>query len=154
MTSDVAIVLHDRKVPKTRGNIDHLVVASSGVWIIEAKNYTGKVEERDIGGWLSTNIQLFVDGRNQTKLVTGLDWQIAAVRAALEPIGFAEVPVHPVLCFTNSEWPLFARPLHIAGVTVTWATKLFEAIRVPGSLDISTVDTLARHLSAKLPASS
>jgi hypothetical protein len=32
---DRAVLLHDHKVPGTRGNIDHLVVASSGVWVIE-----------------------------------------------------------------------------------------------------------------------
>lgn len=28
---DKAVVLHDRRVPKTRGNIDHLAIAPSGV---------------------------------------------------------------------------------------------------------------------------
>ena len=151
--ADIAIVLHDRKVPKTRGNIDHLVVAPSGIWIVDAKNYNGKVERRDIGGWLSTNIQLFVGGRNQTKLLTGMDWQVAAVQAALAPIGFSEAPVQPTLCFTNSEWPLLAKPLQIDGITITWPTKLIEAIRAAGQLDTTTIDTLARHLSATLPAS-
>ena len=40
---DRAILLHDRKVPKTRGNIDHLAVASNGVWVIDAKNYRGVI---------------------------------------------------------------------------------------------------------------
>ena len=48
---DRAVLLHDRKVPKTRGNIDHLVVASNGVWIIDAKNYRGVIQKRDVGGW-------------------------------------------------------------------------------------------------------
>jgi hypothetical protein len=34
---DTAVLLHDRKVPRTRGNIDHLAIAASGVWIIDAK---------------------------------------------------------------------------------------------------------------------
>jgi hypothetical protein len=150
---DIAVVLHDRKVPKTRGNIDHLVVAPSGIWIIDAKNYNGKVERRDVGGWSSTNIQLFVGGRNQTKLLTGMDWQAAAVRAVLDPIGFAEAPVRTALCFTNSEWPMFAKPLQIDGVTITWPTKLIEAVRTTGPLDTTSIDTLARHLISKLPAS-
>ncbi len=48
---DQAVLLHDRKVPGTRGNIDHLAIAASGVWVIDAKNYKGKVEKRDVGGW-------------------------------------------------------------------------------------------------------
>jgi hypothetical protein len=150
---DVAVVLHDRKVPKTRGNIDHLVVASNGIWIVDAKNYTGKAEQRDIGGLFSTNIQLYVNGRNQTELISGLAWQVHAVRAALTPTGFAELPVHPTLCFMNSGG-LFAKPFHIDEVLVTWPAKLLESIRAPGPFDAITMDMLARQLSSKLPASS
>ncbi len=42
-----AISLHSRKVPKTRGDIDHLIVAPSGVWVVDAKHYRGRVERRD-----------------------------------------------------------------------------------------------------------
>ena len=38
---DRAVLLHDRKVPGTRDNIDHLAGAASGVWVIDAKNYKG-----------------------------------------------------------------------------------------------------------------
>jgi len=34
---DRAILLHDRRAPGTRENIDHIAVAASGVWVIEAK---------------------------------------------------------------------------------------------------------------------
>lgn len=34
-----AAVLHDRSRPGSRADIDHLVVAASGVWTIDAKNY-------------------------------------------------------------------------------------------------------------------
>jgi hypothetical protein len=53
-----AVLLHDRKVPGTRGNIDHLAIAPSGVWIIDAKKYQGKVEQRDVGGWFKTDLRL------------------------------------------------------------------------------------------------
>jgi hypothetical protein len=69
---EAAVVLHDRKVPNTRGNIDHLVIAPSGIWIVDAKNYNGKVEVRDCGGWFSTDLRLHVNNRDQTKLVDGL----------------------------------------------------------------------------------
>lgn len=32
-----AIVLHDRRMPRGRANIDHIAVAPSGVWVIDAK---------------------------------------------------------------------------------------------------------------------
>ena len=56
-----AVFLHDRK--HGRANIDHLVVASSGVWVIDAKNYGGKVEYRNVGGWFGpADNRIFVGG--------------------------------------------------------------------------------------------
>ena len=52
-----AVMLHDRKIPGSRANIDHLVVAASGIWIIDAKSYKGKVEQRDVGKWLQNGQQ-------------------------------------------------------------------------------------------------
>lgn len=156
LTDDLAgtaIVLHDRRVPKTRGNIDHLAIASNGVWVIDAKNYKGMVECRDVGGWFKSDLRLYVGGRNQTKLVGGLTWQVDAVRAVLDPIGFGAVPVHPVLCFTDSDWGLFSRPIRMNGVAVIWAKELIKEIQRPGLLDNAAIDLLAHELSAKLPAS-
>lgn len=39
----------DRKIPGTKANIDLLVIANSAVWIVDAKNYSGKVEFRTTG---------------------------------------------------------------------------------------------------------
>ena len=36
-------VLHDRRVPGTRGNIDHIVVAPAGVFVVDAKRYEGRI---------------------------------------------------------------------------------------------------------------
>ncbi len=149
----VGITLHDRKVPGTKGNIDHLVVAPSGVWVIDAKNYAGKVERRDVGGWLSTDLRLYVANHNKTNLVHGMGWQVKAVQTALSAIGFGELPIHPVLCFTDAEWGIFAKPFEIDGVLVTWAAKLIEAAKAPGPCDPTVIDLVARHLSATFPAS-
>jgi hypothetical protein len=152
--AEFGFVLHDRRVPGTRGNIDHLVVAPSGVWIVDAKNYRGKVERRDVGGWLRSDVRLYVGNRDHTKLVGGLGWQVDAVRTVVEPIGFGHLPIRSVLCFTDAEWGLFSKPFAIDGVMITWAKALVTAIREPGPVEPAVVDLLARHLSAKLPASS
>ena len=80
---DRAVMLHDRRIPGSRANIDHLVVAASGIWIIDAKSYKGRVEQRDVGKWLKTDNRLYVNGRDQTKLVGGLARQINAVLEAI-----------------------------------------------------------------------
>lgn len=143
---DRAVFLHDRKVG--RANIDHLVIASSGIWVVDAKNYTGKVEHRNVAGWLSrADWRVYVGGRDKTKLVAGLDWQVDAVRAAL---GDLEGRIHPALCFTSSDWGLFAKPFRHAGVLVTWASKLAEMIAESGDLGPDQIEAIAARLSAKL----
>ena len=109
-----AVLLHDRKVPRTRGNIDHLVIASSGVWVIDAKRYRGKVERRDVGGLFRSDLRRCVGGRDRTKLIEGLGWQRNAVVEALDG---HPVPVHQALSFVDADWPLlFAKPLQFDGI--------------------------------------
>jgi hypothetical protein len=147
-----AIVLHSRKVPNTRGDIDHLIVAPSGIWIVDAKNYTGKPELRDVGGFRRPEWRLYVNGRNQTKLVENFEWQVTAVRAALDPIGFGSTPIHPTLLFTQWKKGLFERPIELRGVVAMWTKKLVELANEPGPLGDDAIRTIATHLSAKLPA--
>ncbi len=145
-----AVLLHDRKVPGTRGNIDHIVIASSGVWIVDAKRYQGKVERRDVGGLLRSDVRLYVGGRDRSKLVAGMQWQFDAVLGAL---GGLELPVHRALSFVDADWPLFfAKPLRFGDVWVSWPSKMAELIAEPGPLDDEVVERAARLLAGRLPA--
>jgi len=151
---DRAVLLHDRKVPGTRGNIDHLAIASSGIWVIDAKNYAGQVEQRNVGGWFRTDLRLYVNKRDRTKVAAGLGWQVEAVRKALGSAGIpvaATISVTPALCFTDAEWKFFAKPFQQDGVWVTWAKKLVEMIATPGPLTLDDVAHVAAHLATALP---
>jgi hypothetical protein len=143
-----AIVLHGRRILGAKGDIDHLVIAASGVWVVDAKSSSGKVERRDVGTWRMVDHRLFVNGRDRTKLVDGLKRQCAAIQTALLSTGVAHIPVHPTLLFTNSEWPWFARPIELRGVQVMWATKLCELVRQPGPLAPPDIEAVATHLAA------
>jgi hypothetical protein len=144
-----AILLNDRRVPGTRGNIDHIAVATSGVWVIDAKHFSGKVEHRDRGGWFRTDWRLYVDGRDKTKLVDALDWQVAAVGKVL---GDPELPITAALCFVGANWGLFSKPFQQAGVWVTWVAKLAEMILGPGPLGRDEVQAVTATLAQALPA--
>jgi hypothetical protein len=145
---DRAVLLNDRKVGGTRGNIDHLAIASSGVWVIDAKNYAGMVEHRHIGGWLRSDLRIYVGGRDRTTIADGMGWQLDAVRTALAG---AAVPVHGAVCFIEAEWKLFAKPFQHDGVWVTWAMKLAEMIDEPGPLTPAVVTDIADRLASALP---
>jgi hypothetical protein len=143
------VLLNDRRVPGSRANIDHLVIASSGVWVIDAKNYRGIVEQRDRGGWFKTDLRLYVGGRDRTKLASGLSWQIETVRTALDEM---EVPVTGVLCFTDAEWRFFAKPFTQDEVWVTWPRNLIEMIDAPGPLSLEEVRATSNLLATSLPS--
>ena len=149
---DGAIFLHSRKIPN--GDIDHLAIAASGIYVIDAKNYTGRVEVKDVGNWRTVDRRLYVGGRDKSKLVEGMGKQVVAVTKAVASSGLADTPIHPVLCCTDSEWGIFAKPLSFGPVTCLWAKKLCELIKQPGPLDLSQRKLIAGRLSVALPAAS
>lgn len=146
---DRAVLLHDRKVPKTRGNIDHLAIAPSGIWVIDAKTYKGTVERRDKGGLFRTDYRLYVGGHDRTRLVEGLGWQVEAVRTALAG---DDVAINAALCFIDAEWGLFSKPFQLNGAWVTWGKKLAELIATPGPLTGVDVLRVAARLATALPS--
>jgi hypothetical protein len=146
---DRAVLLHDRRIPASRANIDHLAIAASGIWIIDAKNYKGKVEQRDVGGWLKTDHRLYVNGRDRTNLIGGFARQVNAVLEAIED---AEIPISAALCFVGSEWGLLAKPFQQGGVWVTWPKNLSELVAAPGPLTPGDVMQVAERLALGLPS--
>jgi hypothetical protein len=141
-----AVLMHDRKDPHSRGNIDHLAIATSGVWVIDAKNLSGTVECRNNGSWLTPDRRLYVGGRDRTKLITGLTWQVETIRRALG--GLDWVPIHPVVCII-AEWLLLPQTFELDGVQVLWPGRLAKLIVKPGPLTniIPIVDRLAATLA-------
>lgn len=147
------VVLHDRRIPGTRANIDHLAVAPSGVFVIDAKRYKGKIEVREpfLG-----DPRLLIAGRNKTKLVEGLARQRDTVRATLEA-GLPEMPVHACFCFLNpadqpsgSGLPLF-RTLSIDGFPLFYPRKLSKRLNASGALTEDSRREVAELLAYALP---
>jgi hypothetical protein len=141
-----AVPLHDRRIPGSQANIDHVVIAPSGVWIVDSKNYRGRIERRG----RRSDARLFVDRRDRTSLVTGTTKQYDAVRYAITN---GNVPIHRVLCFTGSEWPFFAKPFELDGVWVTWPKALIATITHAGGDGVS-VSEISAELAERLPAAS
>jgi len=121
-------VLHDRTVMGSKANIDHIAVAPTGIYVIDAKLYAGKRVE--VRSPMFGRSELRVGGRDRTKLVEGMAKQIATVREALE---FA-VPVTPVVCFLEARWELFGSSFQIGGVRVCSPKALRKLITKSGPL--------------------
>ena len=147
-----AVVLHDRQRPGTTANIDHIVIAPTGVWVIDAKDWQGDVERRNIGGWFHDDYRLYINRRDRTQTTRVLDKQTAAVAAVLVPLGLDSVPVHPCMCFVGAEWPPFgSHQFEINGVFISSPAELVLKILEPGTLTADTIQLIVAELSAKLP---
>lgn len=144
-------VLHDRRVPGTRGNIDHVVVAPAGVFVVDAKRYEGRIEIRDHGWFLRPDERLHVGRRDCSALADKMGWQVAAVEHALRAAGVEPMPpVTPVLCFIDGDWPLISPPDVFRGVRLEGPKSLCR--RLAGSvLDEAAIARLARILAISLP---
>jgi hypothetical protein len=142
-----AIILNDRRMPGGRGNIDHLAIAPTGVFVIDAKNIKGKVR---VAKPLFGAAKLRVSGRDRTKLIDGLDRQVSVVRPVLEASGHADVPVQGVLCFTTADLPLLGTP-KMRGHLLLYRKALAKRLNANGPLQPSVIEALARILAAALP---
>ena len=147
-------VLHDRRIPGTRANIDHIVVSPAGVFVVDTKNWSGPVEQRDVGGWFKTDLRLYAGGRDRTKHLAGMNGQLEAVKHALAArADWREVPVTGAFCFMSSEnWSLLARrPLRFGDVYVLWGKALGKLIRAEGALATTQIAEIERTLALALP---
>lgn len=138
-------VLHDRRIPGTRANIDHIVVTSSGVWVVDPKRYVDKRPELTVeGGVLRPRIEkLVVGGRDSTKLVEGVIKQVDLIRSAVG----ADVPVRGILCFIEADWPLFGGDFTINGIGVMWPKKLYPLLEADGTFSPDSIEKLHRTLA-------
>jgi hypothetical protein len=144
-------VLHDRQIPGTKTNIDHIVIGPAGIFVIDAKRYTGLVERRDRGWFLDRDWRLYVNGRDQTKLVRGMPKQVDAVRGSLAASPYPNVATFAALCFIDSTLGLFASPFVLDRVHVTWPKMLYKLVRTEGPLTGVQVAEIERLLAVALP---
>ena len=145
-------VLHDRRIPGTRANIDHITVGPTGVHVIDAKRYKGRPALRVEGGIIRPRVhKLMVGSRNCTHLIDGMHKQLELVRGALERTGFADVPVHGALCFVDADWPLFGGSFTISDVAVLWPKKLSERLLTPGEVSAGAIRAAHESLARAFP---
>lgn len=146
------LVLHDRRIPGRRTNIDHIAVGPSGVFVIDAKRYKGKIEIRKP---FFGDPSLFIAGRNKTKLVEGLARQQEAVRSALAE-AIPEMPVHACFCFLNPTGqtggglPLIRTP-SINGFPLLYPRKLSKRLNAAGALSDTSRLEVAELLVTAFP---
>lgn len=146
-------VLHDRRMPRSRANIDHLAFAASGIYVIDTKRYRGKIE---VTKPLFGQAKLKIAGRDRTKLIDGLARQVEAVTATLETLA-DDVPVHGCLCFAAPEGffadrglPLL-RTLRINSYPLYYPRRLAKRLNSDGTLTADRARALCAEIAERLP---
>ena len=141
------VLVHDRRMPGSRANIDHLAVGPGGVTVIDTKRIRGKVKVHREGGlFASSRERLIVAGRDRTHLVEGVCRQVAVVAELLGE----SVVVIGAMCFVESELPLFSKP-KLQGVRIAGPRGVARLARRDGPHTPSEVQEIAERLRAALP---
>ncbi len=155
LVGDHVAALHDRLLRRpdgtlSRANIDHIAVTPSGVWVIDAKTHQGSLEVRRSGGLFSPRVEaLYINGRDQTRLVHGLLKQVDAVRHELSSVQ-ASIAVRGALCFVGTELPWFGSS-SITDVPLVGRRGLAKLLLQPGDVDTSDRQAVAAFLDQRFP---
>lgn len=136
------VIFHDRKIPMSRANVDHIVIGPTGVFVVETKNVAGDFrlsgDDVRIGG---RRVALVDEVRRE------VDATWSAVAPVLAPRGLRVVPV---VCAHRANLPLFRQS--VAGVRIVSGRGLAQHIRgQPAVLSAAEVQELRRLVLRALP---
>jgi hypothetical protein len=147
------MVLHDWRKPRSRSNIDHIAVTSTGVWVIDTKVRPGsRLEFRNKGGILTRDERLIVGGRDETRLVNAMAWQVEIVSDACGDL-LGDSVVKPALCFVEATVGfLDRRAWTVRGVVICWRHVLPQFLGRSGPFETEQIDRIAGRITSQLPA--
>jgi hypothetical protein len=145
-------VLHDRGVPRRSGNIDHIVIAPAGLFVVDAKAYERMIEIRNLGWFFKPDWRLTVGTRDDSKLARDMSWQVEAVTSALRAAGINPLPpITPVLCFVDGQWPVFNPLKEFEGVLLESERSIVGVLTRSGDIDAPSIERLTATLARALP---
>lgn len=156
IASEKLKVLHDRRLPRSSANIDHLAVTSEAIWVLDAKHYKGKVETRGHGWFSRQPSDLYVGGRNQMRLIEGVKRQVDVVQSILSALATEHGTPAPMvrggLVFIGAEFGLLPSPFAVDGVWIGWGTAIRKRLAGQTGGDLPVVD-IAKRLARELSSS-
>lgn len=129
-------ILHDRRIPGARENIDHLAIGPAGVVVVETKNYRGAVRMRDG--------ELRVGGR-RVDFFGQAERQITAVERAVE-----SDKVIGLVTLIRGDFPWRSRPTSGRIRVVPLSELLLAVSTAPHVLSRSDVERMARLAESRL----
>jgi hypothetical protein len=147
--SDVRL-LHDRRVPRHgQANIDHIAIGPAGVLVIDTKTNRGKVKTDWRGGLFAPRRTVrLVNGRDQTRLIDGVERQIGYIRAA---VADSTVEVRGALCFPYVDGLPLLSQLSLRNIVIDGPKRIAKLARRPGPLTSDRIEHLWQQLGRVFP---
>jgi hypothetical protein len=129
------VVFHDLAMPGSRANLDHLLIGPTGVFVIDSKQYTGRIQQSPDGHVWHNHYPM--------------DDQLATVRAEARSVeAILGATVIPLLCVHGAsvQWG----GLHAQGVAIVPAGQLGAALGADAVLSAEQVAVLAGTAQVRL----
>ena len=146
--NDEFLLLNDVMLPGAHGNIDHVLVGPTGVFVFETKNYSGKYvcygdKWYFQGKWQKYDVKSVSNQvKNNTSLVAGL----------LHSSGFT-VDISPVIVFTNPSAKLWLHhptvPILRAGTVCNFVVTQRPRFNLTGRYSQSVAEKILNNDVAK-----
>jgi hypothetical protein len=135
-------ILHDRQIPGSRANIDHIVIGPPGIFVVETKSLGGSLQIRDN--------DVFVSGRRRTKMIDEVKREALAVQTALaKELAARGWMVSPIICVHRADLPWLRS--EVAGVRIVSGKDLVKRLREADHLLApADVERLAALAAARL----
>jgi hypothetical protein len=119
------VVLHDRQLPGSRANLDHIAVGPTGIFVIETKFISGTIEV--------LNDRLFVSDHDREGYVEQVYREAIGTQVALgDQLNALRLTVTPVLCIHGARTPFFDRT--VGGVRLVSGRDLRKLAEAPSTL--------------------
>lgn len=147
------LLLHDRRIPGSDANIDHIAIGPGGITVIDTKKWHGKARVRKSGFGKRAREQFVVDGQNRPKPIEGVIKQMAVVESAMRAIRPPmEIELRGAIYWWNYDGlPLFGE-VRVNGIPVYAGKKVAKLANRPGDLDEMRIRFVYQQLAQALPA--
>ena len=150
-------LLTDRQLPNSNANIDHVVIAPSGLWIVDTKKWAGKIEYKG-KRFDDPDMRLLVGGQDRTSKVEAIYNQVIPVAQLIDDLDPGRsIDIRPALVFVGGNWStkltlldLLNRPVIHDGVLIAAPKMLTKKINEPGPLQAELIQLLGERLDEQL----
>ena len=139
-----ARVLHARQLPGKAGEVSHLIIAPSGITVVDSRRYTsGRAQVGRRG--------LRVGRRNRSDLVHHVRAQVDELHALLADTPYADVPIEAAIALRDVQGLPVLHTFNGPRVMICGTRKIAHEATRPGPFPPQRVDALAAYLESELP---